>query len=434
LAEEKLGKGLKLTDRAVALMKENFVCDNCLGRSSAELLSGLTNKERGKIIRNFIAMLVDSGEKFDVRSSNFYGIKFRNSKIKPEKPEKCGICKNFFLGKADELAKTIVKKTNDYDFDTFLIGTIVSDDLAKMEEETWQKIGVEFVEPIKNEINREVGKSIEKLTKNEKRFSLKEPDITAIIDLGKNKVALQVRSLYIYGKYKKFVRGIPQTKWVCRECGGKGCVRCKGEGKMYKTSVQEVIEKPLLKAAQAKKSKFHGAGREDIDARCLACRPFVMELLRPMKRTLDLKKMQAQINRSKKVNVTGLNAATKKDMYEIKSSKYDKTYFAEVTFEKKIDKKKLRLLKTLKGETIQQKTPSRVVHRRANLLRRRKVKEISVKVIGKKKLVLKIKGEAGLYIKELISGDSGRTEPNIAGILDNKVKNIKLDVIRIHTS
>jgi tRNA pseudouridine synthase 10 len=48
-------------------------------------------------------------------------------------------------------------------------------------------------------------------------------------------------------------------------------------------------------------------------------------------------------------------------------------------------------------------------------------------------LELQITGESGLYIKELISGDEGRTEPNISELLDNKVKKISLDVIKIHT-
>lgn len=430
MVEEKSGKHLKLTERAIALMKNNFICDNCLGRSSAELLSGLTNEQRGKIIRSFIAMLIDSGEKFDVHSSNFYGIKFRNAKIKPEKPEKCSICKNFFLERVDELASRVAERMGEYEFSSFLLGTVVSVDLAKAEEEAWQKAGIEFVEPIKNEINREVGKRVEWLTK--KKFSLADPDITAIINLEDNRIQLQIRSLYVYGKYQKLVRGIPQTKWICRRCGGKGCKTCEGEGKMYKTSVQEIIEKPLMKAAKAKRSKFHGAGREDVDARCLGKRPFVIELMRPMMRKVDLKKMQTQINKSKKVKAYGLTMASKRDVEKVKSSRYDKTYLAEVAFTKKIDRKKLRSIKLSEGKTIQQRTPSRVVHRRANILRKRRVKKLSARIVSERKLELRITGEAGLYVKELISGDDGRTEPNIAELLGNKVKSIKLDVIKIH--
>jgi len=421
----------KVDEKALRLLKYGYICDNCLGRQFAELLTGLSNRERGKIIRHYIAFMVDSGEGVDIDASNFYGIKFRNMKIEQKKPNKCKLCKNFFLEKIDGLAKKIAKKMSGYEYSTFLIGTVVPSDLIRLEEKIWEEAGIEFVEPIKNEINREVGKRIEKTTG--KRFDIDLPDITAIVDLETERVQMQTRSLYIYGKYQKLARGIPQTKWICKECSGKGCVKCKGLGKLYKTSVQEIIEKPLIKTAKAKKSKMHGAGREDIDARCLGKRPFIIELLKPKKRRLDLKNLQAQINRSKKVKVSGLRDATKKDVQEVKKSKYDKTYLAEVVFSRSINKKRVKLLRPLNGQTISQKTPTRVAHRRAGLVRKRKLKKLIAKQIDEKKIELKITAESGLYIKELISGDNGRTEPNIAKLLENKVKKIRLDVIKIHS-
>ena len=50
MKEEKI-KTIKVTEKAVSLMKKDYICDNCLGRQFAELLSGLSNKERGKTIR-----------------------------------------------------------------------------------------------------------------------------------------------------------------------------------------------------------------------------------------------------------------------------------------------------------------------------------------------------------------------------------------------
>ena len=420
----------KILDAALEAMKDGFVCDACLGRSVAELLSGFSNAERGRVLRTYIAMLLDAGEEIDVDASNFYGMKFRNAKVEAGKPGKCKICKNFFSERVAELAEAIAKRTADYEFKTFLMGTIVSAEMAKAEEEAWHSAGVEFVEPIKNEINREVGKRVEKLTG--KKFDLKEPDIVAIIDFEQNKVSLQVKSLYVYGRYQKLVRGMPQTRWLCRECKGKGCPRCKGKGKMYETSVQENIEPPLLKAAKAKASKMHGSGREDIDVRCLGWRPFILELVRPMVRKPNLRKLQTQVNKSKKVKVQGLKFASKKDVEDVKSSRHDKTYRAEVVFEKSIDASKLKLVKALAGREIGQRTPRRVAHRRADLVRGRRVKSISVRKLGPRKLEITLTGEAGIYVKELISGDDGRTSPNVAELLGNKVKNIKLDVIKIH--
>jgi tRNA pseudouridine synthase 10 len=423
---------MKLDEKIIEALKSGYVCDNCTGRIVGNLLSGLSNEERGKILKNYLAFLIDSGEKINVDSSNFHGIKFRNVKLDIKKPEKCKICKNFFSEKIDEIAKRIVKKLEGVEYKTFQIGSIPSDDILKSEENLFEAIGTDFVESIKSEINRELGKRMEKLT--DKKFDLKNPDVTIIVDLKTNTIKTQIRSLYVFGRYQKLFRGIPQSKWVCRKCNGKGCTYCKGEGKLYKTSIQEIIEKPLLKAAKSKKSSFSGAGREDIDAICIGYRPFVIELIKPEKRKIDIKKLGIEINKSKKVKVRDLKIVDSgKDLIvRIKTDRYEKTYVAEVEFKKKIDRKKLKLLKQLVKEPIIQKTPLRVVHRRADKFRKRWVKGISYKMKGDK-LILKFRTEAGLYIKELITGDDERTNPNVAKILDNKVRKIKLDVVNIHS-
>lgn len=421
---------MKLEEKAIEALKEP-ICDSCLGRIVAGLLSGYSNDERGKIIRNYVAFLIDSGEKIDVYLNNFYGFKFRNIKVTLQKPEKCKICKNFFREKLEEKADEILKKVDEIDFGTFQIGTIPTNEMSNEEEKLINEIGADFSEPMKTEINREIGKIIERKTK--KIFSSKNPDITIILDLQNDQIRTQIRSLYVFGKYQKLKRGIPQTKWICHNCNGKGCTVCKGTGKLYKTSVQEEIEKSFLKAAGTRKSKFHGAGREDIDARNLDWRPFVIELLKPMERKIDLRKIQKFANKNKKVKIKSLKIVDKEVVNKIKFARIDKTYEAVVIFSKNIDKKKLKELKKIKKITIMQQTPTRVIHRRANILRKRMLKGISWKIAGKRKMIFKIKGESGLYIKELITGDEGRTKPNVAEILGNRVKRISLDVIKIHS-
>jgi tRNA pseudouridine synthase 10 len=372
---------MKIIEIATDVLRENFLCDHCLGRIFANLLTGYSNEERGKIIRNFLAFLIDSGEKIEINPANFYGIKFRNAKIEAQKPTKCFICENFFDEKIDEVVKRVLEKLKKVEFDSFLVGSRVPDDMFAAEEKILEKANIEWVEPIKAEINREIGKRIQALTK--KRFELKNPDITILVDLKNDKISLQIRSLYIFGKYKKLARGIPQTKWLCSKCGGKGCINCGGKGKLYPTSVQEEIEKPLLKATGAKKSSLHASGREDIDARCLDWRPFIIELKKPIKRKIKIRELQKEINKSKKVKVCKLRIIKdgKVEIRQLKSKRVDKEYLAEVTFKKPIEKEKLKELKKLTLEPILQKTPLRVIHRRADKFRKRVVKSISWKLL-----------------------------------------------------
>jgi len=420
-----------MIESAEKILEKRYLCDNCLGRVLAgQLLSGISNKERGRIIRYFLAFLFDSGKDIKVDLSNFYGIRFKKRKVKVEEPKECFVCKNFFEEKIEDYVKKILEKVKGIEFKNFLIGTKVKPEFLISEEKIWEEIGIENAESIKTEINREIGKRIEKILK--KKFERKNPEITVLVDMVNEKIKLQIQSLFIYGEYKKLKRGFPQAKWVCSKCKGKGCVYCKGEGKLYKTSIQEIIERPLLKKTKAKKSSIHVSGREDIDARCLDWRPFVIEIKNPLKRKIDLKKIQSEINKSKKVKVRNLKFVQKNLVKIIKAEKTDKTYSVLVTFKKPVEKEKLKNLKLLEKEPILQQTPLRVLHRRAKKTRKRIVKKISWKILGRNKVEFKITAQSGLYIKELVTGDEGRTKPNISEILENEAKKIVLDVIKIH--
>jgi tRNA U54 and U55 pseudouridine synthase Pus10 len=108
---------MKIDEKIIEVLKDGYICDPCLGRCVAQLLSGLTNEQRGHIVRHFLAFLLDSGEKLDVDFSNFYGIKFRNIKLEVEKPKECKVCKNFFYKEIDALVKRAIEKLKKIDFE-----------------------------------------------------------------------------------------------------------------------------------------------------------------------------------------------------------------------------------------------------------------------------------------------------------------------------
>jgi len=396
---------------------ENPICDECLGRQFSQLLSGTTNGQRGKTLRTFFAMLIDAkGETDNIDMSNFYGFNFHNEKlnnVKIDKPGTCKICNGFF-NNIDFWIKKIVRKMKKYEFKTFLIGTTLSSDLLNREENLWENIGVDFCEPIKSNINRVIGKEIEKRIK--KSADPKNPDINVIIDIPKKDVRIQINPLFIYGEYRKLVRGIPQTKWP----SGK-----------YRTSVEQIIAKPLMKLTKGEGHKFHGLGREDIDARCLAWRPFVLEITEPKKRFFNLKKIEKMINENKKVVVRKLTESNISKVREIKEMKSDKEYRITVIPDRDISRDELKKIKSIIG-TVRQKTPTRVLHRRSDKIRKRDVKDAKVKYINKRMFQLTVRCEAGLYIKELITGDNGRTKPSVSEILGCNCKFKDLDVLNIY--
>lgn len=395
-----------IQEKAEKILKQP-VCDNCLGRQFSRLLSGYTNEERGKAIRNAIAMDVDAATSFgEMDASNFSSCGMRNVKAPAEK--ECSICKNVFA-RLGSYAKAAVTKAKHIEYSTFLVGTRPSSELVYGEEALWENVGIDFCEPIKGEINRETGKKIEKLSG--KKFSPKG-DVIFLIDMDSGKVEVSIAPVFIYGEYQKLKRGIPQTKWP----SGK-----------YKTSVEQIIAKPYMAATRAEAHKLHGAGREDIDARCLAWRPFVLELLGAKKRAIDIAKLAKKIG--KEVRVRNLRLSNIVEVRSIKDARYDKTYRAKVKCGpvKRAALKKLSVL-----SAIAQKTPKRVLHRRADLTRKRLVKSVKTRFINSKAFELIVRGESGLYIKELISGDNGRTTPSVSELLGVPCKCAELDVIDIH--
>jgi tRNA pseudouridine synthase 10 len=189
--------------------------------------------------------------------------------------------------------------------------------------------------------------------------------------------------------------------------------------------------------AQGKEFSFHGAGREDVDARMLGFgRPFVVEVKKPKKRRISLKALEEMINSNAKgkVEVSNLCFANKDFVRKLKrGDEAQKLYKATVEVDKSIYQKQLTALKkALTNANIKQQTPRRVAYCRADLMREKYIYKANVKRLTPKRFELEIRCQGGLYIKELITGDDGRTVPSVAQILGVKVIPIELDVLGVY--
>ena len=97
----------------------------------------------------------------------------------------------------------------------------------------------------------------------------------------------------------------------------------------------------------------------------------------------------------------------------------------------------LDIIEKLEGVNLAQRTPERVAHRRADLVRRRKVietRDARVDINGEGNIYVEftLRCESGTYVKETVHGDDGRTQPSIASLIKAKCKVEWLDVGDIH--
>ncbi|APE94619.1 tRNA pseudouridine(54/55) synthase Pus10 [Halodesulfurarchaeum formicicum] len=404
---------------AAAVLENGPVCDPCLGRPFADLSHGLTNAERGRALR--VAVALDADEPF-------------------EPSEECWVCEGETAA-FEDWADRAVEAIGDVEFETYQVGTrlppLIEEnetllrELAGLDEAAGERLG--------SEMNREVGKRVGQQTGAEVDFG--RPDVQLLLDVDAGTVDVTINSAFVYGRYRKLERGIPQTEWPCRECHGSGtragepCVYCDGTGYQYPESVEQLTTPPVEAAMDGRDATFHGAGREDIDARMLGTgRPFVIEVAAPRERFPDVDALEAEINdfADGKVEVEGLRLATYESVERVKRLPASKTYRATVSFEEPITEDTLTAaLEALDGATIEQETPTRVDHRRASKVRTRSVYAIEGDLDSPTEATVEIHGEGGLYVKELVSSDNGRTEPSLAGELGVSCHVTALDVLAV---
>jgi len=403
---------MEINEQVKSILAYGECCDHCLGRFFGKRSHGLSDDERGRGLKIALAL-----------AENLPYTKFSST---------CWICGNFFET-VPEWADRVIASVAGIEFSTFLIGCRVPPLIAENEEMVWSDLSLTEPEPFKSEVNREVGKAVS--ARIGKTVDFKKPDVVVILDLSAKFAEVQINSVFFYGRYKKFERGIPQTHWDCRACKGAGCEKCNFTGAQYLDSVEELIGRPVIAAFDAQDAVLHGAGREDIDARMIGTgRPFILEVVEPKKRSLDLAGLEKEINRTAegRVSVSIKRWSDRTEVETLKSNKAHKKYRILVEVDGALSADMFaNALKTLQGATIHQRTPERVAHRRADKIRERIVLDIEYAGEQDGKFVVEVLGEAGLYIKELISGDGGRTRPSLAEILNRSAHVFSLDVVQV---
>ena len=425
-----------ILSKAIALLLKYPLCENCLGRLFGSLGRGLSNYERGKALKIVVLMEIYrrfiegsmSKEEFITIASNTGAIA-KQSILElglpvPGDQSRCIICGFSLLEeKLTEWTQRIVKCIKEYNARSFLIGVVKGSSIEKREEELAKEIELKYYENIRNEVKREVGKKVQELIDIKPNFT--RPDVVLIVDIDNDAIIVKPMPIYIKGRYWKLGRRISQAKWILWN-----------GSKKYPLSIEEVLES-MGEIVGAKEVILHASGREDVDVRMLGTgRPFIVELKEPKTYKFDFKTLEEKANSaSRYIRLTLECETSRKDIRLIKIERARKTkvYKALIIVEKDLSEDELkRLEEYFHGRVIYQRTPRRVLHRRPDVERYRKVYNVKTRLITSNVFEALIECEGGLYIKELVSGDNGRTRPSFTEYFGAQAVCIELDVVAVY--
>jgi len=421
---------LSIVRKSLEVLSRYPLCDRCLGRLFARYGLGVDNKLRGKAIKTLLLMTLHKEVERGVLSPDAVNDVIRNSGyplinlrglIAKENlgTVKCYICNNELDILIGEAAIKASSKLGSLDVRTFLVGVRAGSLMERREAEIVESLGIESWESIRREVKREVGKAIQRLTGLRPNF--KEPDALVIIDLDRRDVEVNVYPLYLLGRYLKLGRYISQMDWVLKDGSLK-----------YELSIETVCRE-LARALGGKEVVIHAAGREDVDVRMLGNgRPLVIEVKEPIKRYVDYDRIAREVSSrfNNWVKLIIKESVPPSIVTKVKEEVHQKNYLAVTYVEEGISDEDVNKIKnTFKNLSVRQLTPLRVLRRRKEVLRIKRVYEVDGIKLSDRLAAFLIRCDGGLYVKELINGDKGRTEPSFSSVLGKSIEVVSLDVI-----
>ncbi len=322
-----------------------------------------------------------------------------------------------------QLIEKVLQSVAPYEFRTFVIGFDRPEEYDRVKHEAMFR-----------ELKRSLGEEISKRLPGVDADFMR-PDLRIEIGID-HEVRLQPAPIFLGGRYRKLSREIPATRWIHHACGGRGCASCGHTGNLCGPSIQELLSGPALKLSGGERTAFHGLGREDTDARMLGLgRPFVLEVHRPRRRSIRLDACLEAFSENARglAEVVSLVMVGPEARGAVKTAECEKTYRAWVEIGDAFPPAALKRVAGLTGATVDQASPSRVQHRRGKTTHRlRRIVESSWLGEIEGRHVWEVRVEAGMYVKELVSGDGGRTRPSLSEVLGLPCRCAALDVLEIH--
>lgn len=362
-------------DFASDILKNYILCDRCVSRQLSS-----TKKEF---------------KKKDVNTTN----------------EKCYIC-NGLMSRIDDLLALVLDALKDYQYNTFLIGAVLPQQMLEREDEIRSRFKIKGTESVKSDLTKELGKRLSNAT--DRIVDYHKPDATIKVDTVNNEVTVRSKAIFLFGRYVKLVRGLSQKQERCKVCRGKGCAQCNNTGLSGFESVEGVIMKKLLEIFKCESAKFAWVGGESKDSLVLnEGRPFFVKVVNPKSRFAkpnDISDNGVQVKFIETVN-----------RLPDKPLRFKVRVKLTVECDGEIDNKSLERLNQLRNTSVRfagkgSKEVSKYIH------------EFDAKA-SNNILEVSMLADGGLIIKQFVSGDG--IEPSISQIVGCKATCKSFDFLEV---
>ena len=370
------------SDTVSKILKNYDLCEYCTGRIISKIVGKPPSKFLGK---KYLKKLGKSDHKT------------------------CYICKNIF-GSLELVLSNIFEKSSHFDFKTFHLGITLKPSFLERDDYLKSKFKIKGIENVKFTIAKELAKKISRRT-NSKRIT-DDPDLFIQANFKDESCILRAKPMFVYGRYNKKIRKLPQKQGLCRSCNGIGCHNCDFKGIENLQSIEGKISNLFIKKFDCNQVKINWIGGEDQSSLVLGKgRPFFAKILNPKKRNRILRK-------TSDLEGVYLSELQKLSIQPKGSIPFKSKVSITIDTKKPISLTQLKKLKILENAEIQDFS-------RDKRSIKKRIYKVGYKKLGKTSFILDLFADGGISIKSLIQQSD--VVPNVSELLENQCECKKFD-------
>ena len=370
------------SDTVSKILKNYDLCEYCTGRIISKIVGKPPSKFLGK---KYLKKLGKSDHKT------------------------CYICKNIF-GSLELVLSNIFEKSSHFDFKTFHLGITLKPSFLERDDYLKSKFKIKGIENIKFGIAKELAKKISRRT-NSKRIT-DDPDLFIQANFKDESCILRAKPMFVYGRYNKKIRKLPQKQGLCRSCNGIGCHNCDFKGIENLQSIEGKISNLFIKKFDCNQVKINWIGGEDQSSLVLGKgRPFFAKILNPKRRNRILRK-------TSDLEGVYLSELQKLSIQPKGSIPFKSEVSITIDTKKPISSNQLKKLKILENAEIQDFS-------RDKRSIKKRIYKVGYKKLGKTSFILDLFADGGISIKSLIQQSD--LVPNVSELLENQCECKKFD-------